>query len=245
MPMIIFSLIIQVALIVHCVRSGRAQMWIWIILFVPLVGSIAYVAVELLPDLMHGRTARTAARKLRRTLDPGRDLREKAALVRQSGNVSSRSEYARELLRSGDAKQAIVVLRETLTGIYENDPDLMLQLAEAEHTAGDAAAARSTLENLIRNNPEFKSPDGHLLYARALEDSGDTGKAVEEYAVLASYYPGAEARVRYARLLKSTGNDIEARKVLRELMDHAALAPAHYRRAQREWLAQAKQELSG
>ena len=99
-----------------------------------------------------------------------------------------------------------------------------------------AAAARATLDALIGHNPEFRSPEGHLLYARALEAEGNVEKALAEYAVLAPAYPGAEGTVRYAQLLEAQGRRAEAQKLARELIEQARIAPRHYRQAQREWL---------
>jgi len=53
---------------------------------------------------------------------------------------------------------------------------------------------------------------------------------------LAPAYPGAEAAVRYAQLLKAQGRREDAQKVARELLEQARIAPAHYRRAQKSWL---------
>jgi len=64
-----------------------------------------------------------------------------------------------------------------------------------------------------------------------------------EYRVLSGYYPGAEARVRYGQLLKRRGELDAAHRVFRELLDGAQLAPAHYRKVQREWLELARREL--
>ena len=104
-------------------------------------------------------------------------------------------------------------------------------------------ATRETLDDLIEKNPEFKSADGHLLYARALEAEGDVAKALSEYATLAEYYPGAEAGVRYARLLNKSDQRPLAQQTLKALLDRAKYAPAHYRKAQREWLDEAHREL--
>ncbi len=112
----------------------------------------------------------------------------------------------------------------------------MLGIARAQFGKGDAAAARATLDDLIRLNPDFRSPEGHLLYARALEEEGNTDKALEEYKVLAPSYPGAEAAVRYAQLLVAKGQREEAQKVARELLEQAKISPGHYRRAQKPWL---------
>jgi hypothetical protein len=48
MPLIILSVIVQIALIVHAVRTGRSPYWVFIILMVPGIGSLAYFIVELL-----------------------------------------------------------------------------------------------------------------------------------------------------------------------------------------------------
>lgn len=238
----IASITLQVLLIVHCIRTGRNQLWIWVLALLSLPGVLAYVAVEIVPDLVRGRTARRAARGVVRTLDPGRELRSAADLAQVSGDVASRQAYADELSRQGRHAEAIAEYRSGLTGLYEFDPRLLLGLAQAQFASDDPAGARDTLDLLITRNPDFRSPDGHMLYARAVEATGDTAKALEEYAALAAYYPGAEAAVRYARLLRSTGRGDDAERVLRELLEQARIAPAHYRRAQREWLAAAGSE---
>ncbi|MCB1623236.1 MAG: tetratricopeptide repeat protein, partial [Pseudomonadales bacterium] len=124
-----------------------------------------------------------------------------------------------------------------------HDPKLLQGMAHAQFAAGDAAGARQTLDRLIQENPDHKSPDGHLLYARALEAEGNVDKALEEYQVLAEYFPGAEAAVRYAQLLNKHGQGDTAKRILTEILERAQIAPAHYRKAQRDWLDLAEREL--
>jgi hypothetical protein len=192
--------------------------------------------VEVLPDLFRSRTAQRTARGLKKAMDPTADLRRYENEARVTGNVAARQRYAEELSRQGRYEEAISQFREALTGLYEHDPNLMLGIARAQFGKSDATAARTTLDDLIRFNPDFKSPEGHLLYARTLEGEGNIQKALEEYRVLAFSYPGAEAAVRYAQLLKAQGQSDEAQKVARDLLEQARIAPAHYRRAQRSWL---------
>jgi len=96
---------------------------------------------------------------------------------------------------------------------------------------------------LITHNPDFKSSDGHLLYARALDAEGNLPKAESEYRAIAAYYPGAEAKVRLAQFLRKIGKNAEAAATLEEVLKIAELAPRHVRRAQAEWLALARHEL--
>ncbi len=237
------SLLVQVGLIIHVVKTGRNWLWIAAIGFLPLAGSIAYVVVELLPELVGGRTARRATAGVQRMIDPDRDLRRASAEVEISGNVEARRRLAEELFERGQYARAIEVTQAALSGIFEHDPTLLLGLARAQFAAGETKAARATLERLAAQNPEFKSADASLLFARALESEGALDEAEREYAALAPGYPGAEARWRYGLLLKRRGKSTEARAVFKDLVDGATLAPAHYRKAQAEWLQLARREL--
>jgi len=245
MTLAIVSLVFQALLIVHCIKTGRNQIWIWVLALLSFAGVIAYVAAELIPDLLRSRTTQRTVRGVRKALDPQADLRRLQGQARVTGGVGDQQRYAEELLRQDLPREAITVYRNALRGLYQHDPNLMLGLARAQFANSDFTAARETLDELIRHNPEFKSPDGHLLYARTLEAEGQQDRALEEYRVLAGYFPGAEATVRYAQLLRAAGRSDEARGVLRALLEQAAVAPAHYRRNQESWLKLAEKELAG
>jgi hypothetical protein len=240
----ILSIAVQAGLIVHVIKTGRNMLWIWAIALLPLVGSLAYVAVEILPQMLGGRAARRAKSGVRRMIDPDRDLRRASVEVEVSGNVDARRRLAEELLERGQYDAAIDAYQGGLKGIFEHDPTLSLGLARAQFGKQDFAAARATLERLTEHNPEFKSPEAQLLYARTLEATDALDEAERAYATLAPGYPGAEARLRYGVLLKRRGKSSEAHQVLKDLLDGARLGPAHYRKAQAEWLERARRELS-
>jgi hypothetical protein len=240
LPLLIISIIIEALLVIHCIKTGRNQLWIWVIIFLPGAGILAYVAVELVPDLFRSQTARRAARGMKKALDPGADLRRYGEAARLTGNVASLQRYADELVRHGRFDEAIATYRQALKGLYEHDPNLLLGVARAQFGKGEAGAARATLDELARQNPDYRSPEAQLLYARALEAEGDIAHALEVYQSLAPAYPGAEASVRYAQLLSAQGRHTEAAGVARELLEQARIAPAHYRRAQHDWLVLAE-----
>jgi hypothetical protein len=240
----ILSLLIQAALIVHVIRTGRNQLWILGIALLPGIGSLAYVVAEILPEWFGGRTARRAGAGMRRIIDPNRDLRRASAEVEISGNVDARRRLGEELLERGQYDEAIEVYRGGLKSIFEHDPTLLFGIARAQFAKQDFAAARRTLELMWQQNHDFKSADAKLLYARTLDSQDALDEAEREYAMLAPGYPGAEARLRYGLLLKRRGKLKEAQQVLKDLVDSAKLGPAHYRRAQAEWLDRARRELS-
>lgn len=240
MPIVILTYLVQIGLIVHVLRTGRNTYWIFVLLIAPGIGGIAYFIVELLPDLMNNRRARSAVRGVSRTLNPGADLRQRQKEHQLSGSVDSTRHLAGELVDNGRYAEAIELFRTALAGIYETDPDLLLGLASAQFADQQYENARQTLEQLIDRNPEFKSPDGHLLYARAVEACGDDAKALDEYRTVATYYVGAEAKFRYGLILERLGNGEAAVAEFGEIIAAAKLAPRHYHKAQREWLSETR-----
>ena len=246
-PLDIISGLLSLGLVVHCIKTGRNTIWVYVLVvlmtMLPFLGPAVYIAAELAPEWLGSRTSRRAMRGLRTTLDPEGNVRKFENEMQITGNVASRQKYADELVRLGRAKEAVPIYQTCLTGVFADDPKLLLGFANAQFAAGDAAGTRATLDDLIAKNPDFKSADGHLLYARSLEAEGNVEKALSEYATLTEYYPGAEAGVRYARLLIRSDQRPLAQQTLKALLDRARFAPAHYRKAQREWLDEAHREL--
>lgn len=239
----LISLLIQALLIVHVIKTGRNTIWIFAIAFLPAAGSLAYVVVEILPDLFRGRTARRASFRVQRLMDPDKELREASAAVEVSGNVDARRRLAEQLHQRGEFARAMEVCAQGLRGVFEHDPSLLYGLARAQFAAGLYAEARDSLARLRQNNTGVESPEVGLLYARSLQAAGDLLQAEREYAAISGAYPGAEARLRYAQLLKQVGKLQEAQALLHELLQSARVAPPHYRRAQGEWLRLAEREL--
>lgn len=244
MPFFIASVVLQVALVVHVLRTGRNTFWIWILVLMPVAGPIAYLLVEILPDVMGGHRARRTIATVKKTIDPDRDLRKAHKAARLTNSIDAKRKLAEEQLASAQYEDAIVSFRAALTGLYEHDPHMMLGLARAQFESGHPGEARQTLDALIASNPRFRSIDGHILYARSLEGEGDLAKAAEEYEALISYDAGAEARYRQAMLLKRMGEGERTLELLRRLVEDAELTSRHARQLQKEWLDLARRELS-
>jgi hypothetical protein len=242
MPFYIVSILLPLIAIVHLVRTGRDMRWIFLIVFLPVVGALAYFAVEVLPSLRQSPGALRALQRARATIDPNRGLREGELEYERSQNVATASRLADELTKAGRFDEAIRVCGEARQGVFEDDPKILLALAGAQFGAARYTDVIATLDCLRAKHPTLRISDGHLLYARALEESGATQRALEEYAALARYYPGAEARVRQALLYKKLGERDNATELLAAILKDARLAPRHFRRSQAEWIAVAERE---
>jgi hypothetical protein len=77
MPALIaLSLVVQLVCVVHCVRTGRNQLWIMVIIFFSLLGCFAYGAFEVMPEMLGRRGVRLAKAEAARRIDPERALRQ-------------------------------------------------------------------------------------------------------------------------------------------------------------------------
>lgn len=241
-PLFVLSAVLQLGCIVHAVRTHRPYYWIFILMAGSFIGIAAYFFAELLPNLGQSRTARKALRTAHDRIDPERRKREATRQLDVADTLDNRRRLAQESFNSGDYQQAAELYRSGLRGLYATDPELMLGLALLQFALNLHTEARQTLDALIAANPDFRSNDGHLLYARCLEALGDIPGAIHEYEALVEGFPGEEARVRFGLLLKREGRTAQASEIFKTVLKRSRVAPKYYQREQREWIDIASRE---
>jgi hypothetical protein len=163
-------LFVQVACLIHVGRTGRPYFWFMIILFVPGLGIIAYLVVEVIPGLLKGRAAARLSQTVSAGLDPTRQYREFARAVETVPSVANFWALADECVRLERHEEAIDLYKSALTGMHETEPGVMLGLATAEFRKGDANAASATLDRLFRGEPGFqlrRSRSARSVYPRS------------------------------------------------------------------------------
>jgi len=234
-PLSLIPLALIVICVVHAVRRGNVFPWIYIIVFLPGIGSLIYIAIEIIPELMRGRAAARLKSGAAAAIDPNRSFREAHRAAELVGSVDSKRALAEQYMARGAYGDAVEIYRATAVGQFKDDPALLMGLARAQFMNGDPAGAQVSLDALQAADPNFVSGEAHLLYARALEGQGKNDEAIAEYRRVVPYFSGEEARARFAMLLDKTGAHDEAREVYREILKLLDGAPARYRSAQREW----------
>ncbi|MGO9773291.1 MAG: tetratricopeptide repeat protein [Roseiarcus sp.] len=240
MPYGIVIAVLDIALIVHAAKTGRFMPWGFVILFLPGIGALAYVVVELLPEWLGSHKARRARQQFAGAIDPTRRYRQLHDDLEIVDTIANRTALAEECLTLGKYDEALGQYDAILAKPLGEEPGFMLGKARAEYGLGDAGAAIATLDELKRRWPAYQSADGRLLYATALEMAGRNDEALANYADVGRYYPGAEPRVRQAQLLQRLGRQSEARAIAEDVVRTLTRAPAHVRKSQRQWLTSAQ-----
>jgi hypothetical protein len=239
----IISILIQILIVIHIIKTGRSTTWIWVVVMLPLAGSVAYLVLEIIPDLMGTRTGRRAMHNISKTINPNKDLNRAAIDLERADTVENNMRLADELLDRNQFIEAKEIYAKCLRGVHETDPVIMAGLAKAEFGLGDFIAAKNILDRLIETNPDYKNEYCHLLYARSLEILNDVSGAEHEYQVLVKYYSGPEAKFRYALLCKRLDKMMEAKKLLEDIISTFRTSGKHYGYLHKEWLVKARNEL--
>lgn len=233
-------LLIAIFFATHVVRTGQDKYWLWLLFMFPLLGSLVYALTIWLPDARHSRQGQQVALGLRKIIDPSRELREAQEALEGAATPDNRLRLADALLDAGRASEAVAQYQAVLSGIYARDPGITVRYAGALLEAGKPLEAHDCLGRLIREQPEFKSPEGHLVFARSIAALGDREKTHEEFGVLVGYYAGLEARARYAGILLSWGERERARALVDDSLKLAGRMPGYTREMNKPWLQELK-----
>ena len=133
--------IIAVALAVHAMKTGRPFWWLFILFFVPGLGSIAYVVVELIPAMLRSQGAARVKSGLETMVDPDREWRERIRQAELVDSVDSKRALAEECEKRGLWDDAIKLYEAAANGIFADDTALLTGLARCQLSKGDAEAA--------------------------------------------------------------------------------------------------------
>ena len=106
MPVALVVLLLDITLIYHASRTGRLQPWAFIILMIPLVGALAYIVVELVPEWFGSPGAREARKRIAGKLDPEKAYRELSDRLAGTDTIANRQALAAECLRIGRFDEA-------------------------------------------------------------------------------------------------------------------------------------------
>ncbi|VAX00754.1 putative membrane protein [hydrothermal vent metagenome] len=242
MPILIVTVLLQVALVLHIVKTGRNTTWIWIVVMLPLAGSIAYVVVEVLPGIVAGKTGRKVHKNIKNIINPDKNINEASRDYSISDTVENSVKLAEQCLTKNMFDEAKQLFEKALSGMHQDAPDIMFGLARAEFGLTNYNRTKEILDDLISTNPDYKNSNAHLLYARTAENLSDIQLALQEYQVLDGYYSGLEASYRYAVLLKSNGQRDKANAVFEKILNKSKISGKHYNTIQKEWISNTKKE---
>jgi len=233
-----FILGLQAICVIHCLRMGRERGWIWFIVFVPFIGSVAYIFTE----IFSRKELLNVGSGLGTVINAPRRIKKLEQQLRFSDTFNNRVALADAYLAAGQKEKAIELYESSLTGAFTENEYVLKQLILAYFEAQRYADVIPTARKIYKL-PQFARSKAHILYAMALEKTGNTEQAEIEFQQMKGRFANFEARYQYAMLLTRTGRGAEATKIFADIVEEASQLTPRERRASSTWFALAKEEL--
>lgn len=231
---------LQIALIIHVLVNRRQLYWIFLIFFIPVIGVLAYLFVEVLPDLRRGRRLDLAP-VMEGLRSPEARIKARREQLAELDTLQNRVALAAELTRAGRLEEAEAILEPARTGIYKDDPQLLYQLADLKYGQGKYAEARALLLQVDAMRSQTLAGKTKVLLADTARALGEPGEAERYYREGMGVGTSEEPRVKLAQLLLQEGRSDEARGLLEQIERTYRRANSLYRSQEREWFRLAGQ----
>jgi hypothetical protein len=232
-----FFWLVQLALIIHVLKTGRPYWWIWILLIAPGIGGLAYFLIEVLSDVSANSGGFTLwkPRAWR--------IRELRAELEESDTVKLRLRLAGELLAGGDAAEACAVAGECLNGAFRDDPHTLASVARFRLEAGKFAEALAALDRVKVEADRMLGNEVAFLRGWALVQAGRHAEAQPILRPIESVLLGEQPRYFLALSLAQSGNRAEARAIWEDIRKRFRRAGRGWRRAEQRWFKLAGERL--
>jgi hypothetical protein len=156
MPVALIVLLLDISLIYHASRTGRLQPWAFIILMVPLIGALAYIVVELIPEWFSSPGARQARQRVASRLDPEKRYRELSDRLAGTDTIANRAALAEECAKIGRYGEAEQHYDHILALPMGHDP--VYALGKARSFPPNAPLMRSRRWTISRSNGRISTP---------------------------------------------------------------------------------------
>jgi hypothetical protein len=233
------SIVLQVICVLHCLRKATQQRWIWLIVFVPYIGSIAYFFSEILPGLNAAGWQEGLGSLF---VSPAARIRRMEQNLQFANTFNNRVLLANAYMIAGRTGEAIELYSTSLTGAFTENEYVINRLIEAYFKTGQFRELIG-LTKKVYSTPGFPRSQAHLCYARALEMTGDQEGAEREFKKMKGRFADFQARYQYALFLQRAGREGEAQGVLEDIVKEGPHLSSRERRANYLWIQKSKEEL--
>lgn len=210
----IVVLILQAVCVLHSIRRGNQQKWIWIIVFLPLIGSLAYIFTE----IVKRRHVSDLQSKVTTLVNPKGRISDLEKQFKFSPTFTNRVALADAYLENGMTERAIELYEQSLEGVFKDNEHVIKQLIHAYYSVNRFEDIVKIAPK-VRNGMNFSKTQTNLLYAFALEKTGDLAQLEKEFKAMNHRYTNYEARYRYGDFLLRQNRKEEAALIFYDIME--------------------------
>lgn len=237
---LILPVVLQALLIIHVFKNGKDRYWIYLLLFIPGAGGIAYFFVEVLPDLLSSKTARKAKTKL----FSNRDFKELQKIASYSPTVENKRKLASAYCERNEYAPAIPLLEECLSGVFSDDLHMRLLLVEALYNEKQIDKLETNLDVLTQNQEHAHKSEVIYWQAQLADCKHDNQHALQLFKKASENAVDLKYQYFYLEYLAAHQGHSAVISEGAEILHHINHFPKHSIRFNRQWISMIKKRIS-
>ncbi|WP_308990494.1 hypothetical protein QLS71_003315 [Mariniflexile litorale] len=205
-------LLLQGYCIYHAYKNRNAYYWYFLIMFIPVIGSIIY----LITQVYNKQDAEKIQEEIVSVINPTKKIKDLEKRLQFTETYQNRVNLADALLDIKDYKNAIPHYLAALEDSSQNDFYVTNKLIEAYYGLKDYNKVILFAEK-IQNQSEFKKSRAQFLYGLALEKLGNFEAAEANLRKIDIRYSFYNERLALAKFLISKDKATDAKEILEEI----------------------------
>ena len=205
---------LQVFCLYHIYKNHRESYWYFVVLFIPALGSLAYLYVEFFTR----NNIEKVSESIKNVVNPEYSIQNLLKEAKYSDTITNKEKLADAYASKGQYHQAIALYKSCLEGFNEADSGILTKLMVAQYFVDDyqgVVVAGSKLDG----DPVFDKSESQAVYAWSLYHVGQHEKADEVFESMDVRYSHYVQRSEYAKYLIETNRSDQAKDLLSSLID--------------------------
>ena len=137
--------VLQLLLIIHIIKTNKPFLWLWLLIFVPYIGGIAYIILEIVPELGANGSVSRVEGAVADMLRPNARLEALEDLARRQETIANKTALADAYTECGRYDDALALYDSCMTGPYANDRGLAFKKMQALFLSGNREQAKAEM----------------------------------------------------------------------------------------------------
>ena len=207
---------LQVFCFYHVYKTQRPYYWFFIILFIPLLGSLVYI----LTQVFNKRDADIIQGEITAIINPSKKVKDLEKKLEFSDSYTNRIDLADAFFEMGTYSDAIANYEHTLLDTVQDDTYSRLQLIRSYFKLN---AFKKVIEHAeaIKHSSEFQGSKSQFCYGLALKEIGRVEEAEKQLELVNRPYSNYSERLALAKFYLDHGKKEEGKNLLEEILEES------------------------
>jgi hypothetical protein len=225
-----YGIVLQAMALIHFYQRRPDTYWLFIILMGGSIGSLAYILMEVVPDMGLLRGSFQAFPRRKR-------IKQLEGLIVDNPSIGNYEELGDLLLDEDQFVRARECFDKVIAKSDSIDP--FYRRALCAIALNDFPAAAADLERVTTRDPKYDYHRAMGFRAHALAKIGDRDTADKLFTAALELSTLSEIQFNCASFLAETGRTAEARELLEKILLKKKTMPDYIRRRERPWFRKA------